>query len=992
MFWPSSITRELELPPLELPIDSDEKTYEPNPHLDTIIDLKSSPSPTGPYVLITYRGVYLFHPVHHSPLNCHLRSNESIKDFGKNEVIFFSPNGKFVSIKTDLNHILVYSIQPNGTDREVLLVYGKNGQLIQNGYPVTNYHVDKGSNWGSNNEHNSSLVNGLIQTFLGNGDNERPNKDINLRLKFILNCLITVVDFAFIDNETILTIQESEGVNSVHLIKFNSKSNFVPNDEQSDATDTYLNLKKLDWFNDDAINGGSKIVKTQYCHRSDLFIWFNERGDAVLVKLDSASDILNFYGKIIYKMADHIKAVDGRINFKKSLVYIMLENGDIYIYKLKFDTTLRLLKIIKKPINSKNVKGMELDPSGLSLVVLFENGWNIYSFLGNLNFSSFDYDNLNLINFDSISFIGKDQMILSINNKIINIGLTNLNIGNGSNSNCLKRPVLYSQDKITIFKLFEKKLFDHHHFNYNINDVMDKDTNIWLSEMLPLEFRMGNSIIKSISVSDDGNNVCIIGDFDVIYYNINENLWKTLDIGGEVGGGSSESNFERLPTPIKSCIWWNNYLIMATRTREKSEIAIFSNNITKRGIPFAFSSIIWLFNFDDLHENFINFNVDHYNNELLVMTDELNCYSWKLDIHDNKLRVMKYIIYKLKESFPKGSITSIVENFNSIYKMNESDLLILANTDLYFIERVKQKSICHLINESVEFIMKLNSTSFAIFNGGEILRFNLANERDLLKCIPIKLSIGNEVHYNKGVQMIKSTGTTAYPITVVWFKNIIIGLEVEFGKNRQMTFDTVKQNYLHDLVDHYINMNIGVINDEDDKNALSIIGVYNEFHKAKNFKFVLERLLVDYIQQCDEDKSYDSNGEYFDKLNDLINMTISPFEIILNCLKKSEIQYWSIFFKKSGKTPRDIVNQLFDVDGDYHLAAHFLIIMMNYEQNLSNSTLSNRDIKLTSKILLMLIVNEDFETSFALMRFIKMIDEKTAGKLYERLKYKMSSS
>lgn len=1003
MFWPSSISRELGLPVLELPIELNEegKTYDSTPHLDKIIDLKSSSIPNGPYTLITYRGIYLFHSLHHSPLNCHLRSNESIKEFGKNGKLSISSNGKFISIKTDLNYLLVYSIQPQGTDKEVLMIYSKTGQLIQNGYPITNYHLNNNgrSNWGINTEINTSLVNGIIQTFLGNGNNEKPNKDINLRLKFILNCLIKIFDFTFIDNETILTVQEDikTGVNSVHLIKFRDKSNYAIDEEkggeESNSTPIYVNLQQLDWFNNEDINGGSKIIKIEYSHELDLFIWFNEKGDAILVKMDPSSKNLNFFGKIIYKSTDNLKGINGKINFKKSLIYIMLDNGDINIYKLKYDTNLKLLKIIKKPINSKNVKGIELDPLGSSIIVLFENGWNIYSFLGNLNFSSFDYDNLNLINFDSISFLGKDQMVLSINNRVINIKLTNLNMDNGSNFNSLKRPVLYSNDKITIFKLFEKKLFDQHHFNYNINDIMDKDTNIWLSEMLPLNFRLGNSTIKSISVSDDGNNVCIIGDYDVIYYNINENLWKTLEIGGEIRGGSTESNFERLPTPINSCIWWENYLIMSTKTKDKSEVVIFSNKIIERGVTFDFPSIIWIFNFDELNENFINFNVDNYNNELLVMTDELNCYSWKLDIQDNKIRITKYIIYKLKDSFPKNSITSIIENFNSIYKMNESDLLILSNTDLYFIQRVHQKSICHLINESVEFIMKLNSTSFAIFNGGEILRFNLANEKDLLKCIPIKLSIGNDIQYSKeGIQVIKSTGTTSYPITIIWFKNIVIGLEVEFGKNRQMTFDTVKHNYLNDLVDHYIKMNIGVINDEDDRNALSIIGVYNEFHKAKNFKFVLERILVDYIQKCDEDKGYDLNGEYFEKLNDLINMTMSPYEIILNCLKKSEMQYWSIFFDKSKKSPRDIVNKLFDVDENYHLAAHFLIIMMNYEQKLSNSTLSNRDIKLTSKILLMLIVNEDFETSFALMRFIKVIDEKIAGKLYEKLKYKISSS
>lgn len=985
------------MPELDLSELSNGHPYAPFPHMDPILDMArlSTSSSTFPYVCITYRTLYIMNSTHHATLGCHLRSEESLKQFGTNQSLRLSPNGKFIAIKTNSNHLLVYHIEPMGTDKEVLLVYSKSGDLVQNGYPCTSYHTIEGSSFGTNHVDNKGLFDGLIQTFVGTGDNEKPNKDINLRLKVIFNCSVNVNDFTFVDNTTILIIQEHDGNNSAMLVDFKADKKVTEEEVAGiKQSETFVDFKKLDWFRNENISDNNQIVKLEYNYSLDISIMFNSCGDAMLVKRDPDNKLLSFFAKIIYKSKNELKAIDGQINYMKSLIYILLENGDTLIYKLRYDTEIKLLKVIKKPINSKNVQALVMDPNGISFVVHFDNGWNIYSFLGNLNFSSFDYDNLKLIKFNKIVFNGKDQMVVTNGHELFDIMLNNLNFGNQSNSNCLKRPVLFNEDKITIFKFFEKKLFDHHHFKYNSNEMLEKDTNIWLTETLPLEFRIKNSAIRSISVSDDGCHVCIIGDYDILYFNVDEGTWKTLN-----SVLNEDVNFQKVETPVKACMWWNDYLLLAVHNEKekKSQIYILSNKFTKgKKVSFDLEEIIWSFDFNNGEEAFVGFNIDSYSNELLILTDDMNVYSWKLELNGKKLKVIKYIVYRLKDSFPEQSLMSIITNFNSIMKINESELLILANTDLYYIQRSGngKKSISYLIKDSVEYMMKLNSTTFALFNGGEIVRYNLSKEKNILKCRPITLSIGNEVVYDaKGVQILKSSGTTAYPISLIWNKNIIIGLEIEvLGSHNQMVLETVKINYLHDLVHHYINMNIGVFQDEDDMNVLSIIGVYNEFHKAKNFKFVLERLTVDYIQKCNEDKGYDEQGEYFEKLMDLINMTSSPYEIILNCLKKSEIQYWSIFFTRAKTTPREIVNKLFDVDGDYHWAAHYLVIMMNYEQNVTNTTLSNRDIKLMSKILLMLIVNEDFETSFAIMRFIKLIDEKTCAKVYEKLKYKIEAT
>lgn len=1040
MHWPSSIKQIQKLPevePLEkLNKSTTEHTYRPNPHNDEIVDLLANYSNGLPYVILTYRSIYLFDWTHKAPVNAHIRSDESIEKYGSNVSVKLSPNQQAFAIRTSKNVILVYTIKINGSDSELLSVYSKNGSIIQNGYPLTSYQedslvyggIDSKFSHGKNSE-NQGIVKNILSSFIGLDGTEVPIIDLGLRLKLILNVASPIVEYCFISSMQLLLINSNP--HAFQIITLNSNSTIKDVNIENKEDINFVLAEELDWFINPEINNKSQIKGMDYNYDLDCFLWDNEQGDVLLVKQSGNSAAIELSATVIYKASNNknVKAVKALVNHFKNICYVLLETGTLLIYRLGDNFQCKLLKTIEKCLPSKNPTDIFLHPYGDSLVILYENGWNIYSVLGNLNFSTFEYDHLKVTGCKKLQFLSALEMILvNTDNEIIIVDLTVCNTNDGYNSLSIKRPLLFNNEKISIFKAYEKKLVEHHHYNYNIADITNKETDVWLHEMLPLRFRMNNNTVRSCSVSEDGNNVCVVGNYDVIIFNNLTKMWKFLELTQD------NATFEKSEISINKCCWWKNYLIlgMCQKDNKKSEIVIFSDKILDVNETFSLDFIVWNFNFEEtpFDEHFVNFNIDIYTDTLFVITNILNCYTWNLKfstsavekvngdfetklMYDESLKslkssivLQKSTVYQLKTCF-KATDESIVLNYGTMLKTSESDILFLSNTDLYYIRREKDSNnaaftyVTYLISNTVEYIYKLNNSLLCLFDGSQLIHYNLSDDSDILKLDPIEIYIGNDIIKTSKDYIMKYSGVCSYPITTISHQNIMFGIEVECFNKVKLKLETSRKNYLTDLVNHYILSNIAVKNLEDDPNALNIATVYGKFCKFKNFKFVLEKLMVDYLQRCYDDKGYDKGDEYFVRLYELINLTGSSYEIVLNCLKKTETHFWPIFFQKSKENPRYIVNRLFTENENQKLTAHYFIIMLNYEKydNSNNkskkgkkkskagaSCISSTDQDIIINVLKKLVVAKDFETSFELVRFLKIVDDDMTHNCLEKMK------
>ncbi|ODV84957.1 hypothetical protein CANARDRAFT_17998 [[Candida] arabinofermentans NRRL YB-2248] len=1027
MFWPEQLAFTQSLPETgdlykasKLKTSTEEIVYEPDPHKDEIIETITN---TGnlPYIVITYRSLYMFDAKTSSPIAAHIRSNNSIEEFGKNIRVKRSPNGKQFAIETSKNILLIFTIKSDLSE-ELLTIFNGEGTIIQNGLPIVSSEVSNGT---SNTAGSDNIVKTFINVLLSSNPNEVPVYDFGLRLKLILNIQSPLSDFFFIYNGQLLLVNSKpHAFQLIQLTASGQKRQDIDINETGQHI-KFILVDEMEWYTDGDTDPSNNYLFPN--SQLDCFVWLNAKGNCWLISNTGDSKNLEFKGKKIYEVVegsnDDVRVCKCSVNDKKNLIYFALENGDLLIYKLKRDMTIIKLKTIKRHIHSTTLKNIILNPDGDSIVLLYDNGWNVYSCLGNLNFSTYDYDNLEWCKPKELNFINNFEILLTTDHKLFKLNLTNLNHSKALNSVSSKRPVLITKNNLLIFKAYDKNLIDHHHHNDNISLSTNRETNIWFNTNLPLSFKIHNNDIRSCAVSDDGNHVCVVGDYEVLIYNLLTDEWKTL---------SNEENDQDSHNPVRSCLWWKNHLILGSKTFEevpKSEVIAFSTKILDRKESFDYNNVIWGFNFGetDQTEDFLSFNIDLFTDELIVVTDELNCYTWKIQyqkydsksgqVNDKKssikavngmstLLFRRSNVYRLKNCFSSND-TSVISNFRTIIKINEEDLLVLTNSDLVYIKRevVNDKPSYHsyTVSQCVEYLIKLTANLLSVFDGSRILHYDLSSEKNLMSLKPIVIQIGNEIKessngFNNSDNandtdvnidvderyIVNSNGTTSYPLTLIHDKNMIFGIEVDYSTTSNLRIESTKKNYLSDLVDYYIRLNLEV--DKEDSEALGVTSIYKKFHRFKHFKFVLELLLVSYIQDCYETDNADAGNDYFNTLIELIKMTGQHYSIFLNCLKKIEIHYWAGFFEKYGETPRESLDKIFKTYEDYKLSAHFFIIMLNYEKEENeDNKIDESDLSLINEILLKLVLVRDFETSFELVRFIKIIDDKICNKIITNL-------
>ncbi|KAG7714858.1 hypothetical protein KL949_002502 [Ogataea haglerorum] len=974
MFWPNLVVLCQTLPEVQelaaRPVSKDRSamiTYDPTPHRDPILQVVTN-VPNFPYVVMTYRSLYLFDSRTNAPIGAHIRSNNSLEEFGSNLKIKRSPSGKQFAVETSKNILLIFTLRSELSD-ELLTIFNTEGKVIQNGLPVLTETANGAS--GPDN-----LVKSFINVLLNENQMELPNYDYGLRLKLLLNVQSPLADYFFSSNGHLLLVNsDPHAFQLIQLASSPSQSDIDAKDEGKHIK--FILVNELEWYKS---NSGAVTRELFYSYEMGCFLWLDQSGGCWIVQKRGGTDNVDFIGEQVHR-ADDGRAVKCLVNHSKNLAYFGLENGDLVVVQLLHDMTVKKLKVVKKHVSSHGLRDLVLSPDGDSLIALYENGWNVYSTLGNLNFSTYDYESADWLKPDNIGFLNNFELILSVGSKLYKLNLITLNHSRFLSSATFKRPVLMAADRLSLFRALDKNLMDH---LKGKSTVTNKETSIWLDVMLPLSFYIGNRDIRCCAMSDDGNNVCLVGSSDVFVYSLLTDEWKELKLTEK--GDKPETN------PVRVCTWWKNHLILGSRTFEteaKSEVILFSSKILSKGVPFTYEQIVWGFNFADtaFDENFLHLNIDLAGDELLVMSDRLNCYTWKMSFSSrgpgsSSILLKKSNVYQLRNCF-EGDIESVVRNFRAVVKINEEDLLVLSNCELAYIRKevlsVREKVVYHSyhVSSTVEYVAKLTPTLVAVFDGCEIWLYDFTNEKNMMKILPIAVQTGNQTQVStNGVLVVESNGTNSYPLTMLSDKNMIFGIEIDSAQGSNLKVEPTRKNYLNNVLDHYIRLNLEV-DQGNNNNILSLSSIYKRFHRFKHFVFVLELLLMNYIQ-----KSYDGQDdgpEYFDRLIKLIKMTGIEYSVYLNCLKKIEVHYWSTFFTRYSESPRDMLSKIYNVDKDFTLSAHYFIIMLNYEQ--TDEKIDEKDVQLINDILVKLVLTKDFETSFELVRFIKLIDDKICNRI-----------
>lgn len=149
-------------------------------------------------------------------------------------------------------------------------------------------------------------------------------------------------------------------------------------------------------------------------------------------------------------------------------------------------------------------------------------------------------------------------------------------------------------------------------------------------------------------------------------------------------------------------------------------------------------------------------------------------------------------------------------------------------------------------------------------------------------------------------------------------------------------------------------------------NGISFDKILVKFGKFQQFNYCLELLLFNGL--------INNNHIFIKQLVKLIQLINQPI-IFINCLRKIEFKYWSIFFKILNTDPISLMNQYIN-DNQMELGYKFLIIYLNLKTDLvdSNANLSDNDKQIILKIFTLLIDQNKFDLAFELCRFIKLLD------------------
>ncbi|GME86587.1 unnamed protein product [[Candida] boidinii] len=269
-------------------------TFERDPHLDPIIDSCGNETKL-PFTIVTYRSVYLFDSITHAPLSCHIRSNESIREFGENKRIRISNNGKRFAVQTEKNYIFIFTIsnEISKNKDEVLTVFSKDGKILQNGLPI----------YTNNNKSNlDKSVKSFFNVLFSSDDNEKPNYDPSFRLKLLLKVHNGLMDFTFIENGNLILFNDSPHSIQLIKLKFNNNNNNNNNNSlQSDESDEdkIILIEDLKWYSD--VDKDSKITSVTYNASIESFLWVNELGNCWLVKKNDI-EFLNQLQKMVISL------------------------------------------------------------------------------------------------------------------------------------------------------------------------------------------------------------------------------------------------------------------------------------------------------------------------------------------------------------------------------------------------------------------------------------------------------------------------------------------------------------------------------------------------------------------------------------------------------------------------------------------------------------------------------------------------------------------
>ncbi|GMM37533.1 hypothetical protein DASC09_048580 [Saccharomycopsis crataegensis] len=636
MFWPLVTPSELDITDLV--------------NGDSLIQIATpSADPRTPFAIISKTSIYVVNQQPLTILASHIRSPESIESYGFNvsmktiveppsklHASSSSSNSKVLIVQTEKNYLMVYSINGPTVNRdskyELLQVYDKTGSdhLIQDVYPVDktlSFFNFSSFSGGDTNQYRNDKINGV--KFLESDFEDETTRiyDSGLKFRLVLKISNDLKGYQLMpDGHLCIITNKKSNENS------QEEEEEQQQQQKSPSSDTIANnlaiqtinirgsqetvkscfIDEFPWFNEPDLQS---IKYFTYNEKWDLFAFITNSGNCWMFKSTNPKNRLDFTqttGNCVYRLGNAKQVL---VNGTFNLVLIVTSNDDIFYYNMNHTRQkspgfqIQLIKKFKKPLNSKKILSVKFSKLENLLLVSYSNGWCLLSIFGNINFSTFDYDdNLGITGVNASSgnnnrmgshnwftkvkdldVYCNDSCLLVINDYgLYSFKLLKWSCLDVQSDLSTKRPVLYHESMIYIFN--------------GIDDTTEASSIPEISETTK-ELTKGFNIldipiyryslvkpIKMVSVSKNGLNLAIYGgnsynfDRDIVdnaFNDTNKNNLLVYSFDTNTWHRFIDSYYDSLNIGCNILWWQNEYVFVDNYNPDTNHYEILMLNVGK---------------------------------------------------------------------------------------------------------------------------------------------------------------------------------------------------------------------------------------------------------------------------------------------------------------------------------------------------------------------------------------------------------------------------
>lgn len=474
-----------------------------------------------------------------------VRSETSLKSYGKNVNLLMRPDSSILVIHTTLGYLITYSL---ATDSEAK-VYRPYFPSYANVQRRRQHHAGPGSS--------------APDQFLWGAGEGGGARDVSVRFRMVIKVDAGIESALALEDELIVATHRPSAVQCIR---------WTP-DSSGSQTKTEM-VSRMGWLD-------KKVTISEMTHDRPMNIstWITSDGRAHAVqRIPKAPASTEADSKKLFRgYCFHVPATDSDrarravVNARFSLIAVGCADGTIHVYSAR-DYAGNIPPSHKHTLPvSSSVSGalttLSYSPDGYCLFAGFEKGWATWSVYGKLGSHSFGADEavaratgeswLTSV-LDAVWFGGGSELLMA---SAAHEAVWVLEMAKSAVTGCyssanLLRTVLQTSTSVMVYR------------GYDLPDLasISAEPFLWHTTKIPAAYLLNQWPIRHTVISPDGRYLAVAGRRGLAHYSVNSGRWKTFP------NEDMENEFQ----VRGGMCWYQHILVAAVEANKTYELRLYS--------------------------------------------------------------------------------------------------------------------------------------------------------------------------------------------------------------------------------------------------------------------------------------------------------------------------------------------------------------------------------------------------------------------------------